>query len=136
MSPTLAARRARSALWIFVGVGSALLVIGLVVGVTALLDLTTAVRATQIEGTPTGQKLLQSSDRILDCTDPEGDCYVESQQRTAAVVADIVDQVNANTSEVVILAASCAGGLPEGLNQDQRERRISACVIAQLAARH
>lgn len=60
-------------------------VTALVVG--ALLTLSIQVRQTQIEGTPTGQKLLTASDRILDCTDPKGECYQRSQKRTADVVA-------------------------------------------------
>lgn len=65
-------------------VGAAFLTAALV---GALLTLTLAIRSTQLEGTPTGQKLVRSADRILDCTDPNGDCFKQSQARTADVVA-------------------------------------------------
>jgi hypothetical protein len=94
-----------------------------------------SVRNTQIEGTPTGKKLLESSDRILDCTDPgdpangrpPGKCFSDSQARTAKAVADI--------NRVVIIAAACSAGLPEGLTVDQRQNEIQDCVITRLAQR-
>lgn len=62
-----------------------LLVAALVVGTQLVTIL--QVRKTQIEGTPTGQKLSASAERILDCTDPNGECYEKSQKRTADVIA-------------------------------------------------
>lgn len=132
MSPTLAARRARHALWVFITVGSMSLILGLVFGGATLLDLTQTVRDTQIEGTPTGRKLLAASDRILDCTDPgdvatsrpPGECFTQSQERTATSVGDI--------NRVVILAAACAAGLPDGLSENARVIRTQDCVIRQL----
>ena len=133
MSPTLAARRARRALWVFMAVGSALLLIGLMWGIAAILNLTQAVRDTQLEGSPTGQRILAASDRILDCTDagdeskgiPPGECFKESQRRTADAVGNI--------NRVAVLAAACAAGLPDGLSDQQRVIRVQRCLIDQLA---
>lgn len=86
-----------------------------------------AVRNTQLEGTPTGQKLLEASNRILDCTDPEGKCYQDSQERTAKAVGDI--------NKVVVLAAACSVGLPDGLTVAERQDEIQSCVIDRLAAK-
>lgn len=111
----------------------------LVLGVLALLVMQTIVilqvRHSQLEGTPVGKRLLASSDRILDCTDggdketgrPPGECFVESQKRTADAVGDI--------NRVVVIAAACAAGLPENLSDNQRVIRTQRCLIDQLAAR-
>jgi hypothetical protein len=86
-----------------------------------------AIRQTQIEGTPTGQRLLKASDRILDCTDPKGKCFQESQKRTANAVGDI--------NRVVVLAAACSVGLNRHLPVAERQSRIQSCVIDRLAAK-
>jgi hypothetical protein len=98
------------------------LLIGLLVSLQAL---TAEVRETQIEGTPTGKKLLAGSERILDCTDPDGACFKESQARTADAVGDI--------NRVIVLAAACSVGLEKGLTVDQRQTEIQTCVIDRLA---
>lgn len=125
MSPTLAARRARRVLYVSVAIGTALLVIGFAYAMAALLGLTQAVRDTQLEGTPTGRKLVASADRILDCTEPEGECFKQGQERTAKAVGDI--------NRVIVLAAACAAGLPDGLSDNQRVIRTQQCLIDQLA---
>lgn len=94
-------------------------------GVGALLDLTHEVRATQLEGTPTGQRLLTSADRILDCTNPEGQCYKDSQKRTAQAVGDI--------NRVIVLAAACSVGLDREMSVERRQIVIQECVINRLA---
>ena len=83
------------------------------------------VRDTQLEGTPTGQKLLTASDRILDCTDPEGQCFQDSQERTAKVVGDI--------NRVIVLAAACSVGLDADLPVNRRQILIQECIINRLA---
>jgi hypothetical protein len=125
LSPTLAARRTRRAVWVFIAAGSAALIIGLVYVVATLLDLTPEVRNTQIEGTPTGRKLVASSERILDCTEPDGACYKASQARTAKAVGDI--------NRVIVLAAACSVGLDPTWTVEQRQAEIQACVIDRLA---
>lgn len=69
----------------------------------------------------------QTAHAIEDCTQPGGDCYQRSQRQTAGAVADI--------NRVVILAAACASGLPPGMSVDNRQARISSCVINRLAER-
>lgn len=122
---TLTSPRARRALWAAAGIGVAVLLIGLVIGILKFVALTQAVRDTQIEGTPTGKKLVAASDRILDCTTPEGQCFKDSQQRTAQAVADV--------NRVVIIAAACSAGLPPGMTVEERQDEIQACVIDRLA---
>jgi hypothetical protein len=104
--------------WAILYVCGAVFVLG-VVGTLA------AVRDTQLEGTPTGQKLLTASERILDCTDPNGQCFKDSQERTAKAVGDI--------NRVIVLAAACSAGLDPNLTVDQRQTQISECVIDRLA---
>lgn len=128
MSPTLAARRARRALYISIAIGLSTLVVGLVLAIASI-------RQTQLDGTPTGRKLLAASERILDCTDagddstgrPPGKCFTESQERTRDAVGNI--------NEVAVLAAACAAGLPDGLSDDKRVIRTQRCLIEQLAAK-
>lgn len=69
----------------------------------ALLTLSLAIRSTQLEGTPTGRRLLEASDRIIDCTSPEGECYKRSQKRTG----DAVSALNAATARIVAAALAC-----------------------------
>lgn len=63
---------------------------------------------------------------IRSCTEPTGTCYQSGQKRTASAVADI--------NRVVILAAACATGLPEGLTVSERQTAIQSCVITRLAS--
>lgn len=116
----LSTKARKRGLWVVIYVCVAVLVLS-VVGMLA------AVRNTQLEGTPVGQKLLEASDRILDCTDPQGECYQNSQERTAKAVGDI--------NKVVVLAAACSVGLPDGLTVAERQDAIQSCVIDRLAAK-
>lgn len=110
----------KRALWVVIYVCVASLVL-------ALIGLLAAVRNTQLEGTPTGQKILAASDRILDCTEPDGQCYQDAQERTAKAVGDI--------NRVIVLAAACSVGLPEKFTVAERQDAIQSCVIDRLAAK-
>jgi hypothetical protein len=110
----------KRALWVVIYMCVAALVL-CVVGMLA------AVRNTQLEGTPTGQKLLAASDRILDCTEPDGQCFKDSQRRTAKAVGDI--------NRVVVLAAACSVGLSPRLEVDERQAAIQQCVIQRLSVK-
>lgn len=90
-----------------------------VVGVVA------AIRQTQIEGTPNGRKILAASERILDCTDPEGECYQQGRKQTADAVSDV--------NRVVVLAAACSIGLDRDLPVSRRQIIIQDCVIERLS---
>lgn len=122
MSPTLAARRARRVLYVSLAVGLAALAVGMVLVVASI-------RQTQLDGTPTGRKLVESADRILDCTDPEGACTKRNQRATAEAVSDLTG----NLTRVIVISAACSAGLPDGLTVRQREVRIQSCVIDRLA---
>lgn len=135
MSPTLAAQRARRILYVAVAVGIALLVMALGYAVAAILGLTQAVRDTQIEGTPTGKRLIESSDRILDCTDPEGECTKRNQEQTAEVVGDIQE----GFVRVLAAGVGCSAQLTAdpgtaNLTPDQLEAKISLCITTRLAS--
>lgn len=82
------------------------------------------VRRTQIEGTPTGRKLVAASDQILSCTDPTGECYQEGQRRTATAVSDI--------SASNILAVVCALDVPNGTPLNQALQQVTDCVAQRL----
>lgn len=62
---------------------------------------------------------------IEDCTQPTGACYRRGQEQTANAVSSI--------NQVVILAAACASGLPQGLTIVARQSAIQSCVITRLA---
>lgn len=99
--------------WVLIYVVVAAVVLAMVAGVAAI-------RQTQLEGTPTGQRLLEASDRILDCTDPNGECYQRNQDRTADVIGDL--------NRVAVYAAACADR--RGI---QGEDEIYACVVRLIA---
>lgn len=106
-------------------------ILGAVVGLCAglvivlLVVVIISIRTTQLEGTPLGKKLLASSDRVLDCTEPTGQCYKDSQAQTAKAVGDI--------NRVVILASACSIGLDPKMPVVARQNVIQACVIERLA---
>lgn len=68
----------------------AVALVAFMVGISlSFLGISWQIRRTQLEGSPTGQRLLASSDAVLDCTSPEGECFKRSQKRTADVVATL-----------------------------------------------
>lgn len=101
-------------------------IVGVLVRINALAE---SVRDTQLEGTPTGKKLVASADRILDCTDAEGECAKRNQERTAKAVADLTG----NLTRVVVLASACSSNLSDRLSVRQREVAIQSCIIDRLA---
>lgn len=113
-----AKRATRAAFWtrLFLIVASALLALSL----TALLVLALSIHNTQIDGTPTGRKLLASADRIIDCTDPDGKCTKENEKRTAGIVT----QLDQNDRRNAALAAACAAQVSDPRDPAQ----ILACM--------
>lgn len=111
--------------WAIASASSALVVIAVIVAVLMSALNSADIKQTQLEGTPTGKKLLEASERILDCTDPEGVCYKDSQARTAQAVGDI--------NRVIVLAAACSVGLDRSKSVDERQIAIQECVIERLA---
>lgn len=111
--------------------GYAVLWLGVGLLLSALLSvpvLLSQVRQTQLEGTPTGRKLVASADRILDCTDPKGgkaSCYQQNQRRTA----ELVGQIGAGNILAVVCALQVENGTPLQKALDQ----VTACVARQLA---
>lgn len=112
--------RARVVAWIVFTTCCAALVLSFV-------GLIAAIRQTQLENTPTGDKLLAASDRIIDCTEPTGDCYKDGQRRTAQAVGNI--------NRVIVLAAACSVGLDPALDVAERQTEIQSCVIERLSAK-
>lgn len=66
------------------------------------------------------------SEKIQDCIDPEGACYLEGQKRTATAVGDI--------NQVIVLASACSLGVDRDLPIRERQSLIQQCVIDRLAA--
>jgi hypothetical protein len=62
--------------------------------------------------------------RLLDCTDPNGQCYKDGQARSGAIVKSLND----NQKTVVTIAAYCA---KQPVNQTLEQ--IEACVNKELA---
>jgi predicted PurR-regulated permease PerM len=114
-------------------VGVILIVVTVLVG--RVSDVVTAIRETQQEGSPVlkaisaqqddikraADSAQETNEQVLDCLEPEGVCYQESQKRTADLVT--------NFNRVVIYAAACASG-PRKLTVEE----IQSCVIDRLAA--
>lgn len=53
----------------------------------------------------------QKRNRLMDCTTPGGQCFAESQRRTAQAIKQIIDEnvfEEVATRRVVVLAAQCA----------------------------
>ena len=113
--------KSRALLWAVLGAGFGLIVIGFMVGAVRVVGTTEDIQATQLEGTPTGKRLLETADRIEDCTTPGGTCYERTQTQTAQAVNDI--------GLVTVLAASCAAEMdPERMGVERRAARIQRCV--------
>lgn len=98
------------------GLFNALLVIYLLYRVD---NNTSAIRTTQVEGTPTGKKISKLADTIEDCVSPTGKCYKEGQARTKGVLD--------NVGVIIILSNSCADEMGT-----QDYSTIRACVYSKL----
>lgn len=96
----------------------AVLVLALLV---AVVYLALQVRHTQLEGTPTGKKLLAAANQIESCTTPDGECYKRGQKQQGGAIADI--------NKITVYAAACADR--EG---EQTVEAIQFCVLRRLAA--
>lgn len=85
----------------------------------------------------THQASLDQRERLLDCTEPGGECYQQSQERTAEAVkllaentAAIAARSQATTREVVAVAAACADR-----PGPQTRKAIMRCMMEQLDER-
>jgi hypothetical protein len=119
--------RVRAVVWVLIGVMAAT-VIALVL---VAASLTAQIRQTQLEGTPTGKKLVAASDRILDCTDPAGgrdSCYQRNQRRTAEAVGQI--------GAANILTVVCALNVPNGTPLQEALDQVTQCVADRLSRQH
>lgn len=96
------------------------------------LKVSSQVRDTQLEGTPVGKRLLESSERILDCTEagsetqPPGECYQRNRESTAEVLASV--------QRIIILSAACAVEVDPTKPVGDRIAAITTCVNERLAA--
>jgi hypothetical protein len=96
-------------------------VVGVLVGVIVLGMIYLGVQTYSLASSIREQQKTNSSTNatILDCTEPSGECYRKSQERTAAVVADI--------GKVSAYASACADR--PGV---QGEAEVLACVLERL----
>jgi len=95
--------RIRPAVWAFVGVLTALLVLGTLGTLVGIYSLSRS-NAEQAEATA------ETARRIADCTEPAGVCYRRGQERTASVVGTLT----ASTQRIIAAALSCqADGITE-----------------------
>lgn len=117
MSNGITSGRGRKAGWaaVFVGVGALVILFGWMQA--TMLDLTQEVRKSQIEGTPFGKRVLASSDRVLDCTDPEGECFKRGQARTA----DVITTLNLGTVYAVFCVNRNPGASIEAVQRCVRD---------------
>lgn len=95
---TLEKPHIRVALWVTGCVAAAALVVGMILGVFAIYELTEATRATQLSNAQRSQdtkaaaeEAARSADRIEDCTTPGRECFEESQERLGRTVGSLND---------------------------------------------
>lgn len=124
-APERPAPRAETRALFFRRIAVSAAVAALVIALGAVLYIAVEIRGTQLDGTPTGKKLVASADRILDCTDPKGKCAQRNQQATA----DYLGQIGAGN----ILAVVCALQVPNGTPLEQALHQVTDCVADQLA---
>lgn len=98
----------------------------LVAGLATVPVLLGQIRSTQLEGTPTGKKLLASAETIEDCTTPGGKCYERGQRQTA--------QILSSAQRIILLSAACSVDLDPAQPVDRRVRDITDCVTKRLTA--
>lgn len=72
----------------------------------------------------------QTRSALLDCTQPSGECFKDSQERSGAIIQDLIDALHKEgldremvTRQIVIAAAACA----DDPGNDTVEQ-IEACV--------
>jgi len=101
--PELARRVARAD---FFGRLTRIVALGLLIGILGLLVwLAISIRDTQLEGTPTGKAILESSNRIKSCTTPGADCYERGVRAQAGAISSI--------NEITIYAVTCGQQNPD-----------------------
>lgn len=123
--PELVKKRARSNFLLSLSIWG--LVIFMTAGMTLLV--VNAVQGAQTRGI------------LVDCTDPEGDCYQEGQDRTAVLIQQLIDANSLGdvaTQRVVVLAAACSeeDEVKAETNQAKRIRLLEICVNEQLELDH
>ena len=120
-------KRQRPAFGAAVGILVGCLVVAVLVLMVRTWSLTDQIRESQKTNTGTLEATQQTLDAVNDCTQPTGKCFKRGQSQTAKAVGDI--------NRVVVLAAACSVGLDQRLSVEERQSRISACVIDRLAAK-
>lgn len=122
---------------VLVGIGAMAIVLMLAWVLFSIYGLADAIRETQQTGSPILKAIAAQQDdieagtnaavsankQVLDCTQPTGDCYRQSQKRSADVVGSI--------NEISLYAAACAD--QSGV---QTVEEIQSCVIGRLAKSH
>jgi hypothetical protein len=130
-------RRTRIARRITIGSFFTLLTIALI----GILYLVSLMRDTQLDNRSTlrtsadsAQAAEETADRIQDCTEPGGQCFAESQERTRQLVTQIVSEL-ITTRHISVLAAACSTDPAlEGLTRAERIDAVDRCVKLALRA--
>lgn len=97
--------------------------LGILVGVLILLS---AIRDTQLEGTPLGKRLEESANTIESCTSTDGKCAKRNQRETAELIAGLVDADQRSAAAAAACAAKPA--IATVRDTDERAAAILACM--------
>jgi hypothetical protein len=130
-------RRTRIARRITIGAFFLLLTVALI----GVLYTVGKVRQTQLDNRATLQstnlaatEAKMTGDRVEDCTQPGGQCFAESQERTRQLVTQIVSEL-ITTRHISVLAAACSTDPAlEGLTRAERIDAVDKCVKLALKA--
>jgi len=102
--------RLRPAVWAFVGVLTALLVLGQFATLSGLYAESQAGAKRERATEALSRSTAETARRIADCTEPTGECYRRGQQRTA----EAVGMLTASTQRIIAAALACqADGITE-----------------------
>ncbi|QOR55317.1 MAG: hypothetical protein SHS37scaffold537_15 [Phage 68_12] len=124
LDPAIEHRVGRAELWkrgliVFIAVAVSALFVVLGVVIARQGNTIDEIRATQQEGSPSQQRLIDLSNLIAGCVTPGRDCYENGQRQTAGAVSSI--------NEITAITVAC-GDLPG----EQTVTQIRACVTQQL----
>lgn len=102
----------------------AVLSLALVLAVTAIGYIALQGTRSSAQNGEALQRIDEVNERLIDCNTPTGECFAESQKRTAKAVVG----VNQNTLRVIVAALSCQESGVTG------QRALSRCTVARAKA--
>lgn len=98
-----------------------------VVSSVLLVVVVIAVHQTQLEGTPTGKKLIAGSNRILSCTSTHGACATSNREAQAQIIAGLIDRNDRSAAAAAACAAKPA--ILTIADTQDRANAILACMV-------